>query len=331
MAIWLNFAAILGYLTARYSGELPEGLYFLFSLAVGVGFVLLAAWLVYEVLHALYTLLKRVGIAKNSAFKGWLDALFLLGLMLWLGAAIAGGTAEPAVVKVRIDSGRLPKAYKIVQISDMHVGGLIGRDFVRRCVARINALKPDLVVITGDLTDRPVGQIAEDLKPLKALRSRFGTYYVPGNHEYFHGLQETLRYLKTLGIRVLDNRAVKIDDAFWLAGTYDYFGFRRGQFVPDITTTRATIGDNAPVLLLTHQPRMIEKLGSFRPDLILCGHTHGGQIWPFGYLVGLMQPFVSGLHPLGDKRYIYVNNGIGFWGPPMRLGSRTEIAVIEWK
>ncbi|WP_456452512.1 metallophosphoesterase [Hydrogenimonas sp.] len=330
-AVWGNYAAVLGYLAGRYGLDLPSPLYFLFSLAVGVGFLLLMGWLVYEALRGVHRLAAPFSPARREALKKAGDALFLGAGAGWLGGAVYGGAKRPVVVPVRVDQGRFGEGYRIVQISDMHVGGLIDRKFVAECVRRINALEADLVVITGDLTDMRVTKIAEALRPLAGLRSRFGTFYIPGNHEYFHGVAETLRFVEGLGITVLGNRALKIDNAFWLAGVYDLFGLRVGHHMPDLGKVLARIIDDAPVLLLAHQPRFVEYLEGFQPALMLCGHTHGGQVWPFGFLVHLVQPYLRGLHPLGTNRHIYVNSGIGFWGPPMRLGSRAEITLIKWR
>jgi hypothetical protein len=100
--------------------------------------------------------------------------------------------------------------------------------------------------------------------------------------------------------------------------------------MPDITAAMQQIPKESPSILLAHQPKFINHLEGFTPSLILSGHTHGGQIWPFGYLVRLVQPYLKGLHTIGPNRHIYVNSGIGFWGPAMRLNSQSEITCISW-
>ena len=329
-AVWGNFLGVLGYLTARYGLQIPQPLYYLFSLSVGIGFLLFLGWLLYEILFLIHRLPWFRG--RHEGVKKAVDALFVTTAAGVVAAAVYGGAQAPAIREISVDQGLFNKeGYRIVQISDMHVGGLVGRDFVEECVAHINALHPNLVVITGDLTDMRIDRIADALRPLAGLRSRLGVFYVPGNHEYFHGIDATLAYLPHLGITVLKNRALKLDGRFWIVGVDDLMGRRMGRHAPDVEAAYRAVTDDAPVLLLAHQPKFLKELAGHRFDLMLSGHTHGGQVWPFGYLVGLVQPYVKGLHQTPSQGYIYVNSGIGFWGPPMRLDSRAEIAVIEWK
>lgn len=325
----LNMAGIIGYLSSRYLFSPPKILYFALSLTIGIGFILFIGTILYELLH----LLQRFAPfdeAKRAFFKRSTDLAFLgIGSAYGTASVIEGGK-DPIITYVEIPQKRFNgKSYTIVQISDIHISGLIDHEFVAKSVETINRLNPDLIAITGDLSDAHISAVKEAVDELRRLKSRFGTYYVVGNHEYFHGLEDTVAHLKTLGIHVLENRSVKIDD-FYIAGVNDLFGFQSGSHLPDIHQAMGDIPPDAPTLLLAHQPKFIEYLGAFSPSLILSGHTHGGQIWPFGYLVLLAQPYLKGLHPLGENRHIYVNSGIGFWGPPMRLGSHAEITCIRW-
>lgn len=326
----LNMTAIVGYLSSRYLLSPPWLLYFALSLSIGVGFLLFFGTLVYEILHLLQRL-APFDKEKRTFFKRFSDLGFLALGSGYIGAGVLEGSKDPAVTFVDVAQGRFGgRSYRIVQISDMHIGGLIDRDFVRRSVETINALEADLVAITGDLSDAHIETLKEAVDELRHLKSRYGTFYVVGNHEYFHDLASTVRYLKTLGIHVLENRSVPINGDFHIAGVHDLFGYRAGIYEPDIVQAMGQIPRNTPTLLLAHQPKFIDYLEGFEPSLMLSGHTHGGQIWPFGYLVSLAQPFVRGLHELGPNRHLYVNSGIGFWGPPMRLGSSSEITCITW-
>jgi len=257
-----------------------------------------------------------------------------------VGAASAligiGGAANVArgfdVKRVRVPLARLPAAasgYTIVQITDVHVGPTIGRDFVERIVRETNALAPDMVVITGDLVDGSVEQLAHLVEPLRDLRARDGVFFVTGNHEYYSGADAWIAHLATLGVRVLRNERVAIRDAFDLAGVDDASAHRmlrgHGQDVAGAVRGR---DPSRAVVLLAHQPKAIADALRADVDLQLSGHVHGGQMVPFNWLVRLDQPFVSGLH-LAQRTWIYVSTGTGYWGPPMRVGPGAELTRIE--
>ena len=325
----INVLGIAGYLLSRYTFSPPKELYFLFSLCIGVGFVLFIGTILYELLHIIQrnTPFKA---EKRVFFKRTSDVGFLALGSAYFGAGVYEGSKEPIVNYVNVKQNRFKgKTYTIVQISDMHIGGLIDQDFVKKSVEKINALNPDLIAITGDLSDAHVSVIKDTIDELQYLKSRFGTFYVVGNHEYFHNINDTLTYLKTLNIHVLENSSMKVDE-FYIAGVYDLFGYRVEHHIPNISAAMHNIPKNTPSLLLAHQPKYLNYLEDFTPSLILSGHTHGGQIWPFGYLVKLAQPYLKGLHTIGKNRHIYVNSGIGFWGPKMRLDSQAEITCISW-
>jgi len=243
-----------------------------------------------------------------------------------------GATATAIQVKrIKVALAKLPKAlegYRIVQISDIHVGPTIGLNFVRSVVDRVNALKPDLVAITGDLVDGTVLQLERHTAPLKDLRARDGVFFVTGNHEYYVGdVDEWLAWLRGIGIKPLRNERVTIRKGFDLAGTDDISarGGDHGQDIPKALKDRKT---EKPVILLAHQPRSFKEAANLGVDLQISGHTHGGQIYPFKYIVGLFEPYLAGLYRKGDSQ-IYVSRGTGYWGPPMRLGAPAEITEIE--
>jgi predicted MPP superfamily phosphohydrolase len=327
-----NFLGVIAYMLSRYVISVPDWLYFIFSLSFGVVLLFVMVGILYEFVHLLQTKLP-FDESKRAFFKRSSDVGVLALGGAYMGSGIYEGGKEPMVVDVKINQNLFSKPYRIAQISDMHIGGLIDEKFVQKAVQRINALKPDLVTITGDLTDAHISEISKSVDHLAKLKSRFGTFYVVGNHEYFHSIEDTISYIKQLGIRVLENETEIIGESgkeFNIAGLYDVFGYRRGEYVPDVDRIQKSIDKSLPTMLLMHQPKQIEYLESFKPNLMLSGHTHGGQIFPFQYLVKLQQPYLKGLYPLDKKQSIYVNSGIGFWGPKMRLGSQAEITLIEW-
>jgi len=251
------------------------------------------------------------------------------------GLAVRAATGPVAVRRVPVTLPRLPRqldGLTLVQLTDVHVGPTIGRAFIESIVARTNALEPDIIAITGDLVDGRVHELADAVAPLGQLRARHGVYFVTGNHEYFSGATPWIQELTRLGIRCLRNERISIgqgDASFDLAGVDDHSGARSGEegHGEDLDKALANLDPAREVVLLAHQPRSVFAAARFGVGLQISGHTHGGQIWPFSYLVRLQQPFIAGLHRHRDTQ-IYVSRGTGYWGPPMRLGAPAEITQL---
>jgi predicted MPP superfamily phosphohydrolase len=231
-------------------------------------------------------------------------------------------------VPVRIPN--LPPALaglRLVQISDVHIGPLLQKEWVEGVVERVRALRPDLVAITGDLVDGTVEELREHVAPLARLaEAPRGVYFTTGNHEYYSGVDDWLRHLPTLGIRPLANERVEVAPGLDIAGIHDPTG--RGRYAPDLPAALLGREANRPVVLLAHQPRQFREAARQGVSLTLSGHTHGGQIWPFSWLVALVQPYIAGLHRLGEAQ-LYVSRGTGFWGPPMRVFAPAEITLLR--
>ncbi len=235
---------------------------------------------------------------------------------------------------VRVPLKNLPKnfdGFKITQITDIHVGPTIKRSYVEAIVDAVNSTKPDLVAITGDLVDGSVDALYSHVEPLKNLRSKYGSYFVTGNHEYYSGAEAWVEALRNLGINVLMNEHVvltKNKSHLILAGVTDYRAYR---ILPEHKTDPAKAIRDCKVdgckIILAHQPRSIYKVAEAGYDLQISGHTHGGQLFPYNFFIHLIQPFVEGLHRYKNT-WIYVNRGTGYWGIPMRLGAPSEIAEI---
>ncbi len=224
------------------------------------------------------------------------------------------------------------EGFTIAQISDIHVGTTIKRNFVQAIVDRVNRLGADMVAITGDLVDGSVGELAPHTAPLGQLESRHGTYVVTGNHEYYSGAPAWIRELRRLGTRVLLNEHVVLqhDGALiTVAGVTDYSAH---HFDASQRSDPQGAAHGAPAgavkVLLAHQPRTARCAQEAGYDLQLSGHTHGGQFWPWNLFVRLQQPFTAGLNRLGGM-WVYINRGTGYWGPPMRFGIPSEITLIR--
>lgn len=265
-----------------------------------------------------------------SRLVGLMAAVVGVGASAW--ALREGGRLR--VKRVEISLARLPATMNgtsIVQLTDVHIGPTIGREFIEQMVRMVNDLAPDVVAITGDLVDGSVQALAEHAAPLAGLQSKYGTFFVTGNHEYYSGAHEWCDHLTSLGIRVLRNEHVCIgndEHHFHLAGIDDYQakGFGHGHG-PDLEKALAGRDGTRALVLLAHQPKAVLQAREHNVGLQLSGHTHGGQLWPFNWLVKLQQPVVAGLERFGET-LIYVSCGTGYWGPPMRLRAPAEITHI---
>lgn len=251
------------------------------------------------------------------------------------GWGIASVRSPVQVKPVQIALKRFPEAlngFRIVQLTDVHVGPTIDGAWLREVVNSVNALEPDVVAITGDLVDGSVAELRDHVAPLADLRAKHGVFFVTGNHEYYSGPDEWIAELRRLGVTVLRNERVSIGDergSFDLAGIDDYrakdYGRGHGADLAKAVEGRDPTGE---LVLLAHQPKHAFEAEKAGVGLQLSGHTHGGQIFPWGFFVKLDQTFVRGLDRLGDLA-IYTSCGTGYWGPPMRVGAPAEITKIE--
>jgi len=318
--------------------------FFVVPAYVWLGFVFLTFFLVLglDLVRVLISLAGRV-VGGGSPFGEAEQALRWWRLMAGGAVVVTGvatlfamvwGLTRLEVREVEIPLPDLPPAldgFRILQLSDLHLDLVHGGDWLGGVVDRTMELHADLIAITGDLAEGSVAQFREDVEPLKRLSAPYGVYFVTGNHEYFHDLEGWLRLLDGFGIRVLRNERVTVEMdgvAFDLAGIDDHDGGRLAEgHGPNLDRALEGRDPGRSVVLLAHQPRVIDQAADRGVGLVLSGHTHGGQIWPFSYLVYLQQPYVRGkIRHRGT--WLYLSSGTGFWGPPMRLGTTAEITVL---
>ena len=299
-------------------------------LTLGLFSMLLVATLLRDLLLLLVWPFGSPSIAAPTA----LAVPLLAGLATLWGLVGARRTAR--VRRIDVPIAGLPVAlqgFKIAQISDIHVGPTVKAPYVRRIVEAVNRLNADAVALTGDLVDGRISDLGDDVAPLAALRSRHGTFFVTGNHEYYSGAIEWVALLATLGLRVLINQHVVLnhgDATLVMAGVADYSAH---HFVPGHRSDpkRALAGAPADAglrVLLAHQPRSADAAADAGFHVQLSGHTHGGQYWPFSLFVRLQQPYTAGLHRLRTM-WVYTSRGTGYWGPPLRLGAASEITLLR--
>ena len=351
-----TFAAGLGVVLLASSLLLPMGL-LAHRVAKGaladrlawVGLLCMGLFSSLLVLTALRDVLVLLAAVWVAAALGWSPAQALLPslradsalvvplvalLVTVLGFWNARRTAR--VVRVDVPVAALPDAlvgFTVAQITDIHVGPTIKQHYLQAIVRKVNALEADMVAITGDLVDGKVHELADHVAPLAQLRSRHGSFFVTGNHEYYSGAHAWMAELHRLGVRVLMNEHVVLQQnqaAVVLAGVAD---FHADRFDPSHRSDPHAAIAGAPLdagvrLLLAHQPRSAFEAAKAGFDVQLSGHTHGGQFWPWNLFVPLQQPFTAGLRRLQDL-WVYTSRGTGYWGPPKRFGAPSEITLLR--
>jgi uncharacterized protein len=222
---------------------------------------------------------------------------------------------------------------RIVVITDTHFGAIDRTRWFAAVADRINDLDADVVCHVGDIADGTVAAREVQAAPLAAVQAKLARTYVTGNHEYYGEAQGWLDYMDGIGWDVLHNRHIVVGrggDELVVAGVDDATGRSSGLdgHGPDLEAALADVDPALPVLLLAHQPKQVAAAVTARVDLQISGHTHGGQIWPFHFLVRLDQPVVHGLSTHGERTQLYTSRGTGFWGPPLRVFAPSEITVL---
>ncbi len=254
-------------------------------------------------------------------------------LVLW---GYAEAMRVPRVRQVAVTMPRLGAdldGLRVVLLTDTHYGPIDRARWSARVVAAVNELDADIVCHTGDIADGSVSQRRAQAAPLGTVRARLARAYVTGNHEYFGEAQGWLDHMRELGWEPLHNRHLVVRRGgaqLVVAGVDDATAASSGRpgHRADHAAALAGADRDLPVLLLAHQPKQVGAAVAHGVDLQLSGHTHGGQIWPFHYLVRLDQPAVGGLSRHGDRTQLYTSRGTGFWGPPLRIFAPSEITVL---
>jgi predicted MPP superfamily phosphohydrolase len=300
----------LEYLAANWIGLL----FLLFWALLASDVVTLGGWLFHE--HV-------------SKIRGW-AVIIACSLSV---VALIQAIRPPVVADYEVQLAGLPPEQDgtvLLQLSDLHLGNLLGRRWLGSLISRVNQMKPDIVVIAGDLVDGNVGRVEPLREVLKGLHAPLGVWAVTGNHEFYAGLERSVRLLENAGFRVLRDRHEQIAPGLIIAGVDDLTA--RQQFGVDNHALEKAMVNRPPgaTILLSHSPWQAEKAAAVGTGLMLSGHTHNGQVWPFNYLVRIRYPLLAGRYEVNGMTAI-VCRGTGTWGPRMRLWRPSEMVRVKLK
>ena len=305
--------------------------------AVAVSFfVLLAAAEIILLIYRVLIKIQRKKLPENFRHHNNTGNLVLLCLSAMLAAwVIFSGMRQPAIKNLVINDEDLPQQaenMRIVLLADLHIDRINSGSKIEQIVAKTNALKPDLIIIAGDIVDGTLSQRKNDVQILQKLSAKYGVFGVPGNHEYFSGYADWMKFFKQINLQMLENTHVKLPNNIYLAGITDLAAKRRNLPVPDVEKAVQGIDKKEFVLLMSHRPSEAVKAAELGVDLTLSGHTHGGMIRGFDLIVARFNDnFVAGLYQINDLK-LYVSNGTMIWnGFPFRLGRSSEITLITLK
>lgn len=319
VALWLSYV-LARWITKHWPAAWP--LEFFGANWMGVLFLLLAALLVVEVVTL-------GGWAFQTWAPSWRGGAVIVAGILSV-VALGQGLRAPVVTEYEVRLPGLPKerdGTTLVAISDVHLGTLIGTRWMSRLVERIHGLHPDLVVVVGDLVDSHIDHAEVVLPVLQQLRAPLGVYAVTGNHEFYAKVDDCVRLMESAGYTVLRDRSVVVVPGLVVAGVDDLTARRQfglgDEAVQKALANRAAGG----TILLSHTPWQAEVAAAHGVGLMLSGHTHGGQIWPFSYLVQRQHPLLAGRYDVQGMTAL-VCRGTGTWGPRMRLWRPAEILRI---
>ena len=282
--------------------------------------------IVYLSSRILFQDFSRIALSPRIAFYAAFTLSFLMAACSYYDALqIRTEHITIPTSKISADVGR----FKIVQISDVHLGLIVREKRLKRILEKVNAEQPDILVSTGDLVDGQINNLADLANMFGQVKTRYGKYAITGNHEFYAGLDRALEFIKKSGFSILRGRSISVAGVINIAGVDDPAG-KRYQLSEAISENEllSNLPEEKFTLLLKHRPWVDEKSARLF-DLQLSGHVHKGQIFPFYFFVKLSNPNDIGLSRLPGGSYLYVSRGSGTWGPPMRFLAPPEVTVIE--
>ena len=239
----------------------------------------------------------------------------------------------PSVKKVLIQNNKVAPEWenlKMAQISDLHIGPGLRKEYVERVVQIVNQLKPDLIFLTGDIVDHLDRWFESEIAILGGLQSTKGNYFISGNHEFYWKYEPIAEKFRKMGFHVLENSHQAVESQgghpLYICGVRDYAAEYFGLEGPNLAKSLQGVPDSAFKILLAHQPKIADEAAKAGFDLQFSGHTHAGQFVPWSWMIGLFQKYSKGLYQI-QTMSLYVNQGTGYWGPPNRLGTWPEVTL----
>jgi len=323
---------ISGYMVANYPKTILYSWEFLFTFCMFLFLTTLTLDIIRLISLFPVSFFKTINIFLLS------NKVIIASILLSTIFAIYGlyqGNKVPDIKKTIIHIDKWPPSldgFKIVQLTDLHISNLLTKEWLSRVVEKTNKEKPDLIVITGDLTDGMPKDYKNNIIPLKNLQAEYGVYGSQGNHEYYYDFEGWNNEYRKNNVKMLNNEHVLIgySDKFVLAGVTDPAASRFGKEPNNIEKALKNHNNSLPVILMDHRPSNAFENSAFNVDLQLSGHTHGGMMPLLAQIVKKANNGLSsGYYLIGDLQ-LYLSNGTGIWnGFPIRLGYNSEITVLE--
>ena len=293
--------------------------YFLTTLWAGLSFIAMTTFILHDLFNILYYV-----YSGNNLYTSFIGIVTLLITFILFFIAIYNAT-KIVVREETLYTEKDIDGFSFVHFSDPHIGALNLKKTLQRIVDKVNEFNPDFVTITGDLLDGSGVVNEEVLSPLNGIKTKKGTYFSTGNHEIYFGLEEACELIDTLNVKILRSETVTFDD-YQITGL-DNPASESSDVIEGLDEVKNDASTDRFSLLLYHPPSGISQFLETDFDILLSGHTHAGQIYPFKHVVRVFHEYVYGLYKIG-KKYVNVTSGAGTWGPPMRLGTRNEIVHI---
>ena len=264
--------------------------------------------------------------------------LLIFSVLLVSGILYYGfhNARNPKITTLNLNINKSPENLKelnIVMASDIHLGTIIDSKQFGKIVDMMNGLKPDIVLLAGDIVDEDLGPVIRNNvgETLKNIRSKYGVYGITGNHEYIGGVDDACKYLSEHNVTMLRDTTILIDNSFYVIGREDRDMSRfAGKKRKTLEELLKNVDRNYPMILMNHQPFELDETAKSGIDLQVSGHTHHGQIFPLNFITSLIFEVSTG-YVRKNLSHIYVSTGVGTWGPPVRIGNTPEIVNIKLK